>query len=199
MVYADFTWSDAARARYLASSHQFRLVSSDFHINFPAEDAPLHSFQIVSDGQYAAYAVPGRSHVILMTPEALYLVPVADYERIVGRWPASKAPPKSPDPHLRLNNVKALWQDPSRDVRCQALESFQISSLDVMHREILRSCTPSVPTVSQVRQTIPRPLQPEVGSPLGTPLAAVRPSRRGARKSKAGGSALTLDGPDDKR
>ncbi|KAL1599733.1 hypothetical protein SLS60_007537 [Paraconiothyrium brasiliense] len=199
MLYKDFTWSEAARTSYFASSHQFRLVSSDFHLNFQRSpgNTPLHSFQVISDKKYPAYAVPANSHVILMTQLSLYLVPITDYERIVGRWPINKPPPTSADPGLRLDNVRPLWQGDDRDARCQALEHYKVSSLEGLYWNIMGSCAPNANpslVLSQVHHSFPRPISPEVGTSFGAPLAAARPSRRGKRKGTTEGDESAPSG-----
>ncbi|PVI01120.1 hypothetical protein DM02DRAFT_654776 [Periconia macrospinosa] len=191
VVCAPHAWSKTGSDSFFASSQQLRLMASDFYLNCPRQPAssPVHCFQVASHFQAHLYTTPHESRAILLNRQDMFLVPNRDLERIVGPWGRRKKHrPTCAEPERRLDTIPGLWTQPSRDPRCGRLAEFGGLDLEGLYRAIVASLAESPGlTVRQVRRTMPTPRRPSAAIPLGTPLAAPTPSRRGKRNRAPAG------------
>lgn len=212
LVYMRFAWSEAGHAKFIKSSHRSRYLASDFLLNPPPSQTPTFCFQVAADARYPLYSTSSHaSYVILQvaSPAAFYLLSARDSDALIGQWPLGKRTPAGADPAQRLNTAPWVWKPDSASKSTEAaiLDGFKHSNLRSLYDAIASACfqpseTP-VLTAADISRMTPRPANPEMGMPLGTPLAnevesgeldASGPkSRRGGRQKKGPRKSETLE------
>ena len=185
----NYVWSDTSRAAFLAESHRGRYLKCDFMTNPPQDTIPLYAIQYTSHSNQALYITPVDSLILTATKTCFYLVKCSELEKVGGRWPSKKRPPKGPDPGQRLNTAPYLWDGKKDPQKAQALQSYQRLGLEEVYRNVIVQCNPanlkSTFSAIELRGLIPRPLDPEIGFALGSHTidqvfkSADPPSRRG--------------------
>jgi hypothetical protein len=220
----NYIWSDTSRANFFKSSHRSQYLACDGLINPPANNTPLYAIQYAAHATYAVYATSAESLIVFATPSTFYVGTSSELEEVIGLWPKKKRALVSLDPHVRLNTTPSLWQQSALEKADQngkqiydAMQDFKVEDVKALYDEIIQQCRPggirSTFTADELRQTIPRPVAPEAGIPLGTPfnssLASTEsipessnpPSRQGGRLQRGGhaGSAARGNGRRGKR
>jgi hypothetical protein len=177
MVFMRYQWSDSSKARYLQSPHRLRYIACDFQLNPPPSQTPLYCFQIASDPRYPIYKTEHSSFIILRA-DPLYVGKVADLGAVIGS-PTRRR--RGPDAEKRLGQPSRVW---NKDATNSELDQFKRTSLEELYRTIIDVCHPATTsasmTANELRQLIPRPLNPEIGLPLGEDNQLVQ-SRSGGR------------------
>lgn len=204
----NFVWDETTRDSYLATSHRSRHLKSDGFINPPPVQTPLYSIQYAANFKYPLYKTTAGSLIIVANATMFCIGTDAEIEAIVGPWPRSKKQPQGVDSDRRLDTATYFWRGASKgsDVAAKAaLEELGVSNIKLVYDEIVRKCRPSDMAASftcrELHHLLPRPVKPEVGLPLGTPLAYVEgdsndlvsdssnpPSRKRIRKEGKGKS-----------
>jgi hypothetical protein len=209
-----FVWTEQGCKGFFQSSHRTRYVASDFQLNPPPMQTPIYCFQVAANGRYPLYTTAHASYLILQAT-ALYFGKLADLEAVIGRPPGGKARVK--DSAVRLQTIPELWNK-SQDLteRVEKLEKFKYTSLKAIYDAICDVCRVPVAassfTAGDLWQIIPRPLHPEAGVALGTPLDYTEtdehrgcdpsgpPTRRDQRKDRSVQKRVgPKDGPAQKR
>ena len=208
-----FAWSDRDRSRWSSESHRGRYLHCNALMNPPAQTTPLYTCQYVGYAICPIYATPVESLAIFAVASTYYVTTTFQLEESIGRWD-KPYPPSGPDPQLRYNQPRYLWQQPkgSKEIaRLQAMSAFGCPTLVQLFDHVVRKCNPmdGIPatlSARDLRNVVPRPANPGRGLSLGTPTttgasaaSAEAPSRKGMRKrrrsqTEPAGHAKALEG-----
>ena len=173
-----YNWPDGSRAAFFGTSHRSRYLLCDGLLNAPQGDISLYAIQYVPEKTYPVYVTSSESLIVLATSSTFYLIKTSTFERLIGKWPRKKMPPKGPDLALRINTTPYNWTDPASN-KAEVLDRFRMPNIEALYNAIVRMCSPQdghetlTPTIAvdQFRQTIPKPYLPERGIALGLPFA----------------------------
>ena len=145
-------------------------------MNPPPSDTLLYTIQYATQKTYPIYSMPTESLVVLASPSAFYLARSSTFEKNIGLW-SKKAKPRSADLQFRLNPTPYIWDDPA-STQAERLSPFRVADMPALYDQIVDQCISSggptglasTFTEDGFWQIIPRPLAPESGIALGTPL-----------------------------
>ncbi|GAB7356374.1 hypothetical protein MBLNU459_g7157t1 [Dothideomycetes sp. NU459] len=199
MLYMDYVWSDEAHAAFQATPSRNRYLICDATMNPPPADTPLYAVQYVVHKIHPVYVTPRDSLVVFATDSCFYLAKTSqlDDPAVLGHW-RSRRPPAGRDPDQRLATCPYLWETAGVTagpgvasdwtVERAAMQPFSLDSLVELYEAFVKCCRLDhmAPTFDarQLGLVLPRPLDPERGLPLGTPLGDAKlfsdpPSTRG--------------------
>lgn len=210
LVYMDYTWSEEATARFFKTPHRARYLSCDAVGNSPHHATPLFAIQFSNFAKSILYATSTASLILLCTDTAYFLATTLQVEQAAGRWQGKK-PPADPDiaQRLQASAIHGLWTGAQPTEAVQDMQQYQLPDLREVYLQIVdmveRRKLVSTMTADELRDLIPRPVAPERGEELGTPIegllegsaaevpgttepSAEPPSRRLVRKPRRGRS-----------
>lgn len=147
-------------------------------VNLPRDSTPLYSIRYITHKRYPIYATFEESLVVLVNSSTSYLAKSSQLQDIIGLWSTEKRSPSGRDPLRRINTISLIW-DEGYQVDSEpytTLKQFEVHGLESLYYGIVTLCIPqSMPSTFlaySLGDRIPRPLAPEPGIALGTPLGS---------------------------
>lgn len=180
MIFLRYKWSAAAKASYDQMTHRQRYLDFNAMINPPTAGTPIYPVQYVNYAICPTYYTAVNSIIVFATSDKFYVISTALAEQVIGRWNKSY-PASGQDPAMRFNQPRYLWQPAKNDAErktLKAMEPFEVGDLEAVYDQVLAQChpfaDPAMPSLNaeELKAVIPRPVSPENGLALGTPLAA---------------------------